>query len=195
VYADAIAQILFESVPLPECRTRETWESLWRQVDGRVQEFLSALARHVSTPALAADALVAMKQMALKASPTWGTAIDGAEARVRAAETRVRDAEAQARALEDRISALENRIDDYERRVAEYDGARAQQQRRAETAELERDRVAAELRSSEQQAGRLRDERNEAEAHIELLERMRWLKLGRATGVLKVPPYKVTPKR
>jgi glycosyltransferase involved in cell wall biosynthesis len=63
LFADAIAQCVFESAPLPLGRTTEAWSALWPDAAPRVREFFEALEGQSLTPSLAERALVELQHM------------------------------------------------------------------------------------------------------------------------------------
>lgn len=71
LYPDAVAQCVFESVPLPTCQPPRGWEQLWPAVRGRVSDFLTALEAQSKAPDLARLAMSRLKRLILQSSPTW----------------------------------------------------------------------------------------------------------------------------
>ena len=47
LYPDAVAQCIFESVPLPTCQPPQAWEKLWPIMQGRVEDFFVALGKAI----------------------------------------------------------------------------------------------------------------------------------------------------
>ncbi|MGH9386536.1 MAG: glycosyltransferase, partial [Vicinamibacterales bacterium] len=77
LYPDAVAQCLFEAVPLPSCRGPGGWDTLWPRLRGRIEHFLLALERQSQAPDLAQKALGRLRRMVLHASPTWSIVQEG----------------------------------------------------------------------------------------------------------------------
>jgi Glycosyl transferase family 2/Carbohydrate binding domain/Leucine-rich repeats of kinetochore protein Cenp-F/LEK1 len=105
LYANAIAQCLFEAATLPLCRSREAWEELWPQVKDLAEEFLVALEAQSQAPHLARASFVELKKLVLKSSLTWGPVIEQEEqsaAELRATIERFVEGSALTEAARDR---------------------------------------------------------------------------------------------
>jgi Glycosyl transferase family 2/Carbohydrate binding domain len=79
LYANAIAQCIFEAAILPGCQTPRAWEQLWTQVKDLVPPFLTELEGQSQTAGLAKTAFLELKKLVLKHSPTWGGVIEEEE--------------------------------------------------------------------------------------------------------------------
>lgn len=77
LYPDAVAQCLFEAVPLPTCQAPSGWDALWPKLRQRVEDFLVALERQAQAPDLAQKALGSLRRKVLHASPTWSIVQEG----------------------------------------------------------------------------------------------------------------------
>ena len=53
LYPDAVAQCIFESVPLPTCQPPQAWEKLWPDLQHRVEDYFVALEKQSMAPDLA----------------------------------------------------------------------------------------------------------------------------------------------
>lgn len=61
LYAPAIGQCLFDSVPLPSCQPPTAWNTLWPALQPRLNLFLTELERRATAPGLAADAQLSLR--------------------------------------------------------------------------------------------------------------------------------------
>lgn len=71
LYPDAVAQCVFEAVPLPTCQSPRGWERLWPVVQQHTADFFAALERQAQAPDLARVAMARLKRMIVESSPTW----------------------------------------------------------------------------------------------------------------------------
>lgn len=76
LYADAIAQCIFDSATLPSCHPPHDWEELWPDLKDLTEAFLVALEAQSRTEDLARKALVELKKLVLKNSLTWGPVME-----------------------------------------------------------------------------------------------------------------------
>ncbi|HEY1754595.1 MAG TPA: glycosyltransferase [Bryobacteraceae bacterium] len=105
LYANAIAQCIFEAATLPLCQPRHAWEELWPKIKDLAEEFLVALESQSQSPGLARAAFVELKKLVLKSSLTWGPVIAQEEqsaAELRETIDRFVDGSAQIEAARDR---------------------------------------------------------------------------------------------
>jgi glycosyltransferase involved in cell wall biosynthesis len=96
IYANAIAQIIFEAAPMPACRNRREWETLWQDFGPRAETFLAALEARAHVPNLAADSRRLLRRLIVRASAAWGDVVEALEAEVAASEARRRAEVARA---------------------------------------------------------------------------------------------------
>ncbi len=104
LYPDAVAQCIFESAILPACRPLHTWEELWFGIQKHVDEFLIALEGRSMAPDLACRASANLKQMILRHSPTWQSAIEEYEQTIEEYEQTVKGLEQAKAQLEKQLN-------------------------------------------------------------------------------------------
>lgn len=70
LWAPAVAQCLFESIPLPACLAPAQWERIWPGVRQRLSDFLAALEHQTGAQELARKADAQLRRMIADSSPT-----------------------------------------------------------------------------------------------------------------------------
>jgi hypothetical protein len=76
LYANAVAQCIFEAATLPSCRPWQAWEFLWPRVKELAETFLVALEAQSQSAGLARGALTELKRLVLKHTLTWAPVIE-----------------------------------------------------------------------------------------------------------------------
>ncbi len=79
LYAEAVAQCIFESAPLATCSAPQGWEKLAPNILKNTEDFLKALEIQTKAPNLADHAGTELRKLILKHSPTWQTTIESYE--------------------------------------------------------------------------------------------------------------------
>ena len=140
LYPDAVAQCIFEAVPLPTCQPPQAWEKLWPTMQDRVEDFFVALEKQSMAPDLARRAMSSLKRMILKSSPMWNLVSDElGEIRTLLEEEHRHSSEEQKRLIEEfrkSQAALEEERSNWQRVAEERERAVEEQRKRVE--ELQR---------------------------------------------------------
>ena len=140
LYPDAVAQCIFEAVPLPTCQPPQAWEKLWPTMQDRVEDFFVALEKQSMAPDLARRAMSNLKRMILKSSPMWSLVSDElGEIRTVVEEEHRRSSEEQKRLIEEfskSQAALEEERSNWQRVAEERERAVEEQRKLVE--ELQR---------------------------------------------------------
>jgi hypothetical protein len=79
IYANAVGQIIFEAAPVPSCRNRREWETLWPDYGPRAEAFFAALEAHTGALHLAEEARRHLKLRILRVSRVWAEVIESLE--------------------------------------------------------------------------------------------------------------------
>jgi glycosyltransferase involved in cell wall biosynthesis len=111
LYADAVAQSIFEAAPLPTCQPPHAWEQLWPKIQQRVNAFLVALENQSMAPNLAHRARVSLQKMILKHSSTWQPMMEDFENTIESQNARLEKHAQTIKEQGDFIEQLKNDIE------------------------------------------------------------------------------------
>jgi hypothetical protein len=114
LYADAVARCLFESVPLPTCRTPASWDALWPSAKALIAEFLPALEAQSQTAGLAASALTELKTLIGRSSAASGSIFTELERAVVEGRARIATLESDSARLSESCRTLQQQVNDLE---------------------------------------------------------------------------------
>ena len=169
LYADAVAQCIFEAVPLPACQPPSAWEKLWPGLQDRIEEFLVALERRAGASNLTREVMQSLRTRILKSSPIFSPIIDDLIGSLE------EDIKNWRRTAVDREQALGNRdmqIKDLEAQTARLERDRSSLLDQLQQCTIEREKL---QRSYERQIGDLILNRLRMRAPLQVAEHL-WIR-------------------
>jgi hypothetical protein len=150
LYPDAIAQCIFESAPLPACKSAEAFEEMFFKIIHDADQFLIALEKKSKAPDLARKAGIKLRRMILEHSMNWKSLIDEYD---QEKETLTQS----KKIIEDLLHELQSQIDNSERNLREKEIQNTELQKRLENQEQLTENVREELRDHQTKFSEFQD--------------------------------------
>jgi glycosyltransferase involved in cell wall biosynthesis len=177
LYADGIAQSMFEAATLPCCKARDGWEELWPRVHGLAESFLRALEEQSQTPDLARQAFGELKRLVLRNSSSWRCVIEDDERIANGLRETISCLEAANQSLSSAMGEMQGRFTKLSAGTTELEAAFDQSLARSAVLEGEKVEVETALDGSRQQVRELekastdlRDALDQSRARAGILE-------------------------
>jgi hypothetical protein len=177
LYADGIAQSVFEAGTLPCCKARDGWEELWPRVHGLAESFLLALEKQSQTPDLARQASGELKRLVLRNSSSWRCVIEDDERIANGLRETISCLEAAKQSLTSAMGEMEGRFTTLSAGTAKLEAAFDQSLARSavladEKAEVETalDESLQQVRELEKASADLREALDQSRARVGILE-------------------------
>ena len=148
LYANGVAQSVFEAATLPSGRARDAWEKLWPEIHGLAELFFEALEEQSKTANLARDASEELKRLVLRHSPSWHSVIEHDERTATDLRSTVSRLEADNALLWSVEAQRQSKVAGLQTTVAELESALAGSEKRADSLEAETALIEAVLQES-----------------------------------------------
>ena len=200
LYPNAIARIIFDSVPLISCQPPRKWETLFLDVQPRCDQFLDDLEKHLSQPDFADQTMFEIKKLVLSHSATWQPIVQELQEAIHQTEKRnlewqnlteslkqqLTEQQTEMKKLQDRAEQSENKTKELQDRVEQSENKTKELQelvehRTKEIQELETLAERRRLESDEWQATALRNK-----GLYRQLRTKFWVRLGKKLRILKI---------